>query len=68
MLARVERFMQDYYRAAQTIFRVSQIVGERLALSITASGAGMLGSLRETLRRETLSTHEADRRLSPARP
>ena len=50
MLARVERFMQDYYRAAQTIFRVSKIVEERLALSLAAGRTGVFGSLRETLR------------------
>lgn len=34
MLVRVERFMQDYYKAAQTIYRVSKLVEDRLALSI----------------------------------
>ncbi len=38
MLARVEHFMQDYYRAAQTIFRVSKLVEDRLALSIGRNG------------------------------
>lgn len=48
MLARVERFMQDYYRAAQTIFRVSRLVEDRLALSLKRNG-GDRRSLRETL-------------------
>ncbi|MEO5961301.1 MAG: [protein-PII] uridylyltransferase, partial [Opitutaceae bacterium] len=48
MLPRVEHFMQDYYRAAQTIFRVSKLVEERLALSIGRNGAGAR-SFRETL-------------------
>jgi [protein-PII] uridylyltransferase len=51
MLARVEHFMQEYYRAAQTIFRVSKLVEDRLALSIgrnaNASSAGR--SFRELL-------------------
>lgn len=34
MLDRVEQFMQDYYKAAQTIYRVSKLVEDRLALSI----------------------------------
>lgn len=34
MLLRVERFMQDYYRSAQTIFRMSKLVESRLALTI----------------------------------
>lgn len=49
MLARVERFMQDYYRAAQTIFRVSKLVEDRLALSIRHNGQGDKRSFRETL-------------------
>ena len=32
-LARVERFMRDYYRAAQCIYRVSRIIEDRLALT-----------------------------------
>jgi [protein-PII] uridylyltransferase len=38
MLARVEAFMQDYYRHASTIFRVSKLVEDRLALSIGRNG------------------------------
>lgn len=49
MLARVEAFMQDYYRAAQTIFRVSKLVEDRLALSIGRSGDGDKRSFRDSL-------------------
>ncbi len=49
MLPRVEHFMQDYYRAAQNIFRVSKLVEERLALSIGRSSSGVARSFRETL-------------------
>ena len=49
MLPRVEHFMQDYYRAAQTIFRVSKLVEDRLALSIGRGGA-RTGSIRDFLR------------------
>jgi len=49
MLARVEHFMQDYYRAAQTIFRFSKLVEDRLALSIGRNGNGDKRSFRESL-------------------
>lgn len=49
MLARVEHFMQDYYRAAKTIFRVSKLVEDRLALSIGRNGNGGARSFRESL-------------------
>jgi [protein-PII] uridylyltransferase len=49
MLPRVEHFMQDYYRAAQHIFRVSKLVEERLALSIGRNGTGGTKSFRESL-------------------
>lgn len=49
MLARVERFMQDYYRAAQNIFRVSKLVEDRLALSIGRNSSGAEKSFRESL-------------------
>jgi [protein-PII] uridylyltransferase len=49
MLARVEHFMQDYYRAAQNIFRVSKLVEERLALSIGRTNTGAAKSFRESL-------------------
>ncbi len=35
-LGRVEQFMHDYYRAAQTIFRTSKLVENRLALTLEA--------------------------------
>ena len=34
MLGRVEQFMRDYYRAAQTIYRISRTVESRLALTV----------------------------------
>ncbi|CAM2902722.1 [protein-PII] uridylyltransferase [Rariglobus hedericola] len=34
MLGRVEQFMRDYYRAAQTIYRISKLVENRLALTL----------------------------------
>ena len=34
MLGRVEQFMRDYYRAAQTVFRISKLVESRLALTL----------------------------------
>lgn len=49
MLTRVEHFMQDYYRAAQTIFQVSKLVEDRLALSIGRNGNGGARSFRESL-------------------
>ena len=39
-LARVERFMQDYYRSAQTIYRISRLVENRLALTIRRNPKG----------------------------
>jgi [protein-PII] uridylyltransferase len=51
ILRRIERFMQDYYRAAQTIFRISKLVESRLALSLRSDAPGSrLVSLRDTLR------------------
>jgi [protein-PII] uridylyltransferase len=49
MLPRVEHFMQDYYRAAQAIFRVSKLVEDRLALAIGRNGNGDKRSFRESL-------------------
>ena len=49
MLQRVEHFMQDYYRAAQTIFRMSKLVESRLALSIGRGAKGTGSSIRESL-------------------
>jgi [protein-PII] uridylyltransferase len=34
MLGRVEQFMRDYYRSAQTIFRISRLVEGRLAINL----------------------------------
>jgi [protein-PII] uridylyltransferase len=51
MLGRVEEFMHDYYRAAQTIYRTSKIIENRLALSLDQpAGGGRLASFRESLR------------------
>ena len=49
MLPRVEHFMADYYRAAQTIYRVSKLVEERLALSIGRNQNGDKRPFRESL-------------------
>jgi len=49
MLLRVERFMQDYYRAAQSIYRISKVVESRLALTIGRDASGERVSLRESL-------------------
>ncbi len=48
LLARVEAFMQDYYGHAQAICRISQIIEQRLALTI-AAGPGFVGSLKNLL-------------------
>ena len=50
ILLRVERFMQQYYRAAQTIFQMSKTVESRLALSIGRDENGAKTSIREALR------------------
>ena len=47
-LAQVEAFMQEYYRAAQTVFRVSKLVEDRLARSI-GRGGGEKRSFKDTL-------------------
>jgi [protein-PII] uridylyltransferase len=49
-LARVERFMQDYYRAAQAIFRISKLIEKRLALSIGRDSNGAKIPIREVLK------------------
>ncbi len=49
LLPRVEHFMQDYYRSAQTVFRISKLVESRLALTIGRDAQGAKLSLRETL-------------------
>ncbi|HND61762.1 MAG TPA: [protein-PII] uridylyltransferase [Opitutaceae bacterium] len=48
-LPRVEHFMQDYYRAAQSVFRLSKVVESRLALTIGRDAQGEPISLRESL-------------------
>ncbi|MDD3180338.1 MAG: [protein-PII] uridylyltransferase [Opitutaceae bacterium] len=60
ILARVEAFMQDYYRSAQTIYRVSKIVETRLALSLETSEDARI-SFRDLLRvRRTERTKRLD--------
>lgn len=49
MLVRVEHFMQDYYKAAQTIYRVSKLVEDRLSLSIGRNSNIPARSFRESL-------------------
>jgi len=49
ILVRVEHFMQDYYRAAQSIYRISKVVESRLALTIGRDASGEKVSLRESL-------------------
>jgi [protein-PII] uridylyltransferase len=49
-LARVERFMQDYYRSAQTIFRISKLLESRLALTLRRETKGLRLPFREALR------------------
>jgi [protein-PII] uridylyltransferase len=48
-LSRVEQFMQDYYRSAQTMFRISKIIETRLALTLATPESGP-SSFREALR------------------
>jgi len=48
LLERVEKFMHDYYRHAQAIYRISKIIEQRLALTI-AAGPGLVGSLKNLL-------------------
>jgi [protein-PII] uridylyltransferase len=50
LLTRVEHFMQEYYRSAQTIFRISKLIESRLALSIGRDAQGGKVSFRESLR------------------
>jgi [protein-PII] uridylyltransferase len=54
LLARVERFMQDYYRSAQTIFRLATTVESRLALTIGRKSSGAKISFRESLKNSRL--------------
>ncbi len=48
LLERVEAFMQDYYRQAQAIYRISKTIEQRLALTI-AAGPGLVGSLKNLM-------------------
>ncbi|MBP7141282.1 MAG: [protein-PII] uridylyltransferase [Opitutaceae bacterium] len=49
LLGRVEQFMRDYYRAAQTIHRISRLIESRLALTLETPN-GALMSFREAIR------------------
>ncbi len=49
VLGRVEQFMHDYYRAAQTIYRTSRLVENRLALTLDATADKKI-SFREAVR------------------
>lgn len=49
LLERVEAFMQDYYRHAQAIFRISETVEKRLALAVASTGTGLVGSLKNLM-------------------
>lgn len=49
LLGRVEQFMRDYYRAAQTIHRISLIVENRLALTLEKPSSFRM-SFRDALR------------------
>jgi len=50
VLLRVERFMQDYYGAAQAIFRTARTLERRLALTIGRDAQGAKLPLLESLR------------------
>jgi [protein-PII] uridylyltransferase len=50
LLARVEWFMQDYYRCAQTIYQTSRDVESRLALTIGRKSSGAKVPIREALK------------------
>jgi len=49
IVPRVERFMQDYYRAAQAIYRISKTIESRLSLG-SREIAGGRSTIREALR------------------
>ncbi len=49
LLGRVEQFMRDYYRSAQTIYRISRLIESRLALTLETPN-GALMSFREAIR------------------
>ena len=48
LLQRIERFMEDYYRAAKMIFRTSKLLESRLALGISDSRISIRDVLRAT--------------------
>jgi [protein-PII] uridylyltransferase len=50
LLARVEWFMQDYYRCAQAIYQTSKNVESRLALTIGRTSSGAKVPIREALK------------------
>ena len=50
MLERVERFMQQYYRCAQSIYQTSKLVESRLALSIGRDSKGLKTAIRDAVR------------------
>ena len=52
-LARVERFMQDYYRSARAIYRISKIIENRLALTLDRPDDGTV-SFREVIRAQRM--------------
>jgi [protein-PII] uridylyltransferase len=54
LLARVERFMQDYYKSAQTIYTLSRTVESRLALTIGRTSSGAKVSFRDSLKNSRL--------------
>ena len=49
-IQRVERFMQDYYRAAQAIYRIARLVESRLSLSAGSDAPGAKASILDTLK------------------
>lgn len=48
LLERVEAFMQDYYRHAQSIYRISKTIEQRLALTVS-SAPSLVGSLKNLM-------------------
>jgi [protein-PII] uridylyltransferase len=54
ILPRIERFMQDYYRCAQTIFRIATTLESRLALTIGRTSSGAKIPIREAMKNARL--------------
>jgi [protein-PII] uridylyltransferase len=48
LLQRIERFMEDYYRAAKSVYSISKLLESRLALSIASSRLSIRDVLRAT--------------------